>query len=88
MTFAGDGFLYDVGFAESSPIATTVDDSAAGQNCWTGWHVHENNSNDSQMYWDAWNGKWSTATTNWDGYRNDDLQNWIRRLHWVDVAGN
>jgi hypothetical protein len=72
---AGAAYLTSIG------IGNTVSDEPAGPTCWTGWHVHENNSDDATMHWDAWNSKWNTASTG-DLYVNTSSSNWIRRISW------
>jgi hypothetical protein len=66
----------------SYSIGYTVDDHTAGNSCWTNWHIHENNSDDTTSWWDSWNSKWATAAINCDCYVNNSDSNWIRRHTW------
>jgi hypothetical protein len=55
-------------------------------NCWSGWHAHENNSNDSPMYWNDWNDadydEYDPPDLGGGNYENDDPANWTRRMEW------
>lgn len=80
------GIIFEAGgfssaYFNSIGVADTKNDSSAGSNCWTGWHVHENNSTDPG--WDSWSGIWGSAGL-CDCHQNDDPANWIRRLAWTE----
>ena len=62
-------------------VGDTVADETADE-CWTGWHTHENNTGNDAF--DDWNEpKYEKPTSTCDCYRNDSSANWIRRLTWV-----
>lgn len=81
--FRGPGTYWDDSYYNSIDIADTKDDSNAGNNCWTGYHVHENNVTNSA--WDRFNTiKWDTAPLN-QSYDNDYIGHWTRSLGWLDT---
>lgn len=63
-------------------IGNTVQDGPS--TCWTGWHVHENNSDDAVMRWDQWNSLYSGTPPHTDTYTNNSPTYWIRRMQWID----
>ncbi len=66
-------------------VAETVSDAGAPV-CWTGYHVHENNSTDSE--WDKWNDAVYDGPTipTCDCFQNDDSDNWTRRQTWTESS--
>jgi len=71
---AGDGKQF---FSQS--VGDTIKDGPDA--CWTGWHVHENNSNSS--LWDSHQVTYyNNLPVNSDTIRNNDFSNWSRRLAW------
>lgn len=75
------------GYLGSIGIGDTVADSNADE-CWTGWHVHENNTGNDAF--DSWNTSKYTepGAANCDCYLNNSSANWIRRLTWVLQEGD
>lgn len=66
-------------YLNSIGIGNTTQDGPSG--CWTGWHVHENNSDDATMYWDGWNTtKWANASLLTNSWVTDDDVNWVRQM--------
>jgi hypothetical protein len=84
---AKNGATLSNAYLTSFGIGDTVSDASAGPNCWQGWHVHENNSDDAVMHWDSWNSKWDTAAVSCDCYKNDSSSNWIRRMTFAWIFG-
>jgi len=61
----------------SLAIGNSVADGPGG--CWSTWHVHEINSDDAVMYWDAWSSVWDAASL-CNCYVTNDDDNWVRRM--------
>jgi hypothetical protein len=79
--FQGGPTYSDYSWFNSFDIADTASDAAV-PDCWTGYHLHENNVTSSA--WDRFNTiKWNTAPTQAE-YDNDYIGHWIRSLGWVD----
>jgi hypothetical protein len=74
------------GYLGSIGVGDTVSDASAAS-CWSGWHVHENNTGNDAF--DLWNDalyKKPGAQTG-DHYLNNSSANWIRRLTWTLTPG-
>ena len=68
-------------------IGSTFDDGLTNSdNCWSGFHLHETNSNDANKKWDAWNSFYNTAATFCECHTNTASSNWIRRMTWTLVG--
>lgn len=79
--FQGGPTYWDYSWFNSFDIADTVSDAAA-DDCWSGFHVHENNVTSSA--WDRFNTtKWTPAPLQTE-YDNDYVGDWTRSLGWVD----
>jgi hypothetical protein len=74
------------GYLGSIGVGDTVSDASAAS-CWSGWHVHENNTgNDAFDLWNDAPYKKPGAQTG-DHYLNNSSANWIRRLTWTLTPG-
>jgi hypothetical protein len=65
-------------YLNSWTMGTTTEDGPAP--CWSGWHVHENNSEDATMYWGPWNTAHYNVNTSCHCFVTTNDDNWIRQM--------
>ena len=79
--FQGGPNYWDYSWFNSFKIGHTASDAEV-PDCWTAWHLHENNVTSSA--WDRFNTtKWTSSAEHAE-YDNDYVGDWTRSLGWID----